>query len=88
MTPNLARVETQYFLVYSRDQNLPLHQLLEPMQCFLSDPKSVLLNLEAHQLALCIAKETLDENHFGTAQKTREPPSFKIGERIYLKNKQ
>ena len=32
----------------------------------------------------------LDENHFRTAQKAanREPTSFKIGERIYFKNKQ
>ena len=32
----------------------------------------------------------LDENHFRTVQKTmdREPPSFKIGKRVYFKNKQ
>ena len=49
-----------------------------------------MLNLEAHRLALAIAKKTLDENHFKTAQKTidRQPPSFKIGHRVYLKNKQ
>ena len=46
--------------------------------------------MEAHHLALAIAKKTLDENHFRTAQKTtdREPPSFKIGDRVYFKNKQ
>ena len=35
-------------------------------------------------------KETLDENCFKTAQKTTdgEPPSFKIGDRVYFKNKQ
>ena len=34
-------------------------------------------------------KKTLDKNHFRTAQKTmdREPPSFKIGNRVYFKNK-
>ena len=32
VTPNLATVETPLFLVYGRDPNLPLHQLLEPMQ--------------------------------------------------------
>ena len=31
-TPNLATAETPFFLVYGRDSNLPLHQLLEPMQ--------------------------------------------------------
>ena len=49
-----------------------------------------MLNLEAHRLTLAIAKKTLDENHFNTAQKTmdRTPPSFKIGDRVYFKNKQ
>ena len=64
--------ETPFFLVYWRDPNLPLQQLLEPMQRFLGDPESGLLNLEAHYLALTIAKKTLDENHFRTAQKTTE----------------
>ena len=49
-----------------------------------------MLNLEAHHLALAIAKKTLDENHFRTAQKTmdRQPPSIKLGDRVYFKNKQ
>ena len=36
---------------------------------------------------LAIAKKTLDENHFTTAQKTmdRKPPSFKIGNRVFQK---
>ena len=34
VTPNLATAETPFFLVYGRDPNLPLHQLLEPMQWF------------------------------------------------------
>ena len=39
---------------------------------------------------LAIAKKTLDENHFKTAQKAmdRKPPSFNIGNRVYFKNKQ
>ena len=59
------------------------------MQQFLGDPESDLLNLEAHDLALAIAKKTLDENCFRTAHKTtdREPPSFRIGNRVYFKNK-
>ena len=32
VTPNLATAETQFFLVYGRDPNFPLHQLLEHMQ--------------------------------------------------------
>ena len=60
------------------------------MHQFLGDPDSGMINLEAHRLALAIAKKTLDENHFKTAQKTmdRQPPSFKIGDRVYFKNKQ
>ena len=89
-TPNPASAETPFFLVYGRDPNLPLHQLLELMQWFLGDPESGLLNLEAHWLALAITKKILDENHFRTAQQTmgREPLSFKIGNRVYFKNKQ
>ena len=32
VTPHLATAETLFFLVYRRDPNLPLHQLVEPMQ--------------------------------------------------------
>ena len=32
VTPNLATAETPFFLVYRRDPDLPLHQLLKPMQ--------------------------------------------------------
>ena len=60
------------------------------MQRLLGDPDSGMLNSEAHQLALAITKKTLDENCFRTAQKTmdRQPPSFKICDRVYFKNKQ
>ena len=87
VTPNLVTVETP-FLVYGRDPNLLLHQLLEPMQWFLGDPDSGMLNLKAHRLALAITK-VLDENLFNTTQKTmdRTPPSFKLGNRVYFKNK-
>ena len=85
VTPNLATAEIPFFLVYGRDPNLPLHQLLELRQQCLGDPDSGMLNLEAHRLALAIAKKTLDENHFKTAQKTmgRTPPSFKIGDSVF-----
>ena len=72
VTPNVATAETPFFLVYGRDPNLPLHQLLEPMQHFLGDPDSGMLNLEVHRLALAIAKKTLDENRFKTVQKTMD----------------
>ena len=72
VTPNLATAETPFFLVYGRDPNLPLHQLLEPMQCFLGDPDSGMLNLEAHRLALAITEKTLDENCLRTTQKTMD----------------
>ena len=67
---NLATAESPFFLVYGRDPNLPLHQLLEPMQHFLGDSDSGMLNLETHRLALAIAKKTLDENRFTATQKT------------------
>ena len=48
-----------------------------------------MLNLEAHRLMLSIAKKTLDENHFKAAHKAmdRKPLTFKIGDRVYFKNK-
>ena len=70
ITPNLVTAETPFFLVYGRDPNLLLHQLLEPMQFFPGDPDSGMMNLETHRLALAIAKKTLDDNRFKTAQKT------------------
>ena len=75
-----------FFLVYDRDTNLPLHQLLEPMQCFLGDPDSSMLSMETHRLALAIAKKTLDENRFQTAQKTmaRDTPAFQVGDHLYF----
>ena len=91
MTPNLTTVKTPFFSsLWQRSKNLPLHQLLEPGQCFQGNPESELLNLQAHQLTLAITKKTIDENHFRATQKTmnREPPSFKLGDRIYFKNKQ
>ena len=90
VTPNLATAETPFFLVYRRDPNLPLHQLLEPMQQFLGDQDLEIFNVDAQRLALEIAKKTLDENHFRSAKKTtdRQPPSFQIGDMVYFKNKQ
>ena len=90
ITPNLATAELPFFLVYGRDPNLLLHQLLEPMQWFLGDPDSGKLHLETHRLALAIAKKTLDENRFTATQKTlaRDHPAFQVGNHVYFKNKQ
>ena len=90
ITPNLATAVSPFFLVYGRDRNLPLHQLLEPMQCFLGDPDSGKLNLETHRLALAIAKKTPDDNRFTATQKTltRDKPAFQIGDHMYFNNKQ
>ena len=87
VTQHLATSETPFFLVFGRDPNLPLHQLLEPMQQFLSDLESRHLDLESHYLALAIAKKTLDENKFKHAQKTTNctPPNFKAGDRVFFK---
>ena len=86
--PSYCRVTI--FLVYGRDPNLLLHQLLEPMQHFLGDPDSGKLHLETHRLALAIAKKTLDENRFKGTQKTnsRNNPAFQVGDHVYFKNKQ
>ena len=86
----MATAETFLFLVYRRDPNLPMHQLLDPMHHFLCEPEPGHLDLESHHLALAIAKKTLDENRFEYTQKTTDctPPNFIIGDRVYLKNKQ
>ena len=90
ITPNLATTESSFFLVYSRVPNLPLHQLLEPMQHFLGDPDSGKLHLKTHRLAVAITKKTLDENRFTATQKTlsRDNPAFQAGDCVYFKNKQ
>ena len=87
VTPHLLTTEPHSCLVYGRDPNLPLHQLLEPMQQFLGDPESGHLDLKSHCLALAIAKKTLDENRFNHAQKTTNcsPPNFKAGDRVHFK---
>ena len=74
-----------FFLVYGRDPNLPLHQLLEPMQRFLGDPEARLLNLEAHHLALAITKKTLDENSFPDCTENNQQKSTIIDDRVYLR---
>ena len=90
LQPNLATMESAFFPVYGRGPNLPLHQLLEPMQCFLGDLDSGKLHLETHRLALAITKKILDENRFTATQKTvsRDNPAFQVLDCVYFKNKQ
>ena len=45
---NLTTGESPLFLVYGRDGNRPLHQLLQPHTRFLGDPDSGLLCLNQH----------------------------------------
>ena len=87
--PNLTTGESPFFLVYRRDGNQPLHQLLQPLTRFLGDPDLGLLCLNQHRLSLSIAKKYLDDHRFLTAAKTidRAEPGFKVGDRVYFKTK-
>ena len=66
---NLTTGESPFFLVYGRDGNQPLHQLLQPLTRFLGNPDSRLICLDQHQLSLSIAKKYLDDHRFLTAEK-------------------
>ena len=87
--PNLTTGESPFFLVYGRDGNQPLHQLFQPLTRFLGNPDSELLCLDQHRLSLSIAKKYLDDHRFLTAEKMtdRAEPGFKVGDRVYFKNK-
>ena len=87
--PNLTTEESPFLLVYGRDGNQPLHELLQPLTRFLGDPDSGLLCLDQHRLSLSIAMKYLDDHRFLTAEKTtdRAEPGFKVGDRVYFKNK-
>ena len=67
--PNLTTGESPFFLVYGRDRNQPVNQLLQPLARFLGNPDSGLLCLNQHRLSLSIAKKYLDDHRFLTAEK-------------------
>ena len=69
---NLTTGESPFFLVYGKDGNQPLHQLLQPLTRFLGDPDSGLLCLNQHRLSLSIAKKYLYDHRFLTAEKMTE----------------
>ena len=56
----------------------------------MGDPELGHLDFKSNCLALAIAKKTLDKNRFKHAQKTTNciQPNFKVGDRVYFKNKQ
>ena len=69
------------------NQYLPVHMC---PRYILSDNGTEFKNQLMDNVLQQIAKKTLDENHFRTAQKTtnREAPSFIIVDRVYCKNEQ
>ena len=67
--PNLTTGESPFFLVYRRDGNQPLHQLLQPLTRFLGNPDLGLLCLDQHRLSLPIAKKYLDDHRFLTVKR-------------------
>ena len=82
--PNLTTGESPFFLVYRRDGNQPLHQLLQPLTRFLGDPDSGLLCLDQHRLSLSIAKKYLDDHRFLTAEKTTDKSRTRIQSRRFI----
>ena len=77
-------------MVYGRDGNQPLHQLLQPLTRFLGNPDLGLLCLNQHRLSLSIAKKYLDDHRFLTAEKMtdRAEPGFKVGDKVSKTNPQ
>ena len=87
VTPHLRTAETPCFLVYGRDPNLPLNQLLELMQQFLGDSNPGCLDLKAHHFALAIAKKTLMkiDSNMPKRQQTTPHPISKLVKQYSLK---
>ena len=87
VTPNLATAEMPFFLVYGQHPNLPLHQLL---QCF--PRRSWFQNAKPRstQTSSSYSKEDPGQKQIQMTQKNMDqtPPSFKIQDRVYFKNKQ
>ena len=73
----MAEIQTYYYTNFRTNTMLPRWSTI-----WTTLPRSP-------QLPLAIVKKTLYENHFRAVQKTmnREPPYFKLGDRVYFKNK-
>ena len=73
--PNLTTGESPFFLVYGRDGNQPVHQLLQPLTRFLGDPDSGILCLNQHRLSLSIAKNIWTTTDFSLQKRQRTEQS-------------
>ena len=67
---NLATAETPFFLVYGRDLNLPLHQLLEPMQHFHIEHDGYFMHIKNQTTGKIFLQ--CDRYHIGTTHRILE----------------
>ena len=92
VTPNLATAENSILLSLWKRPQLTSTPASRAHAMIPRRSRILITQLGGTHLALAIAKKTLDKNCFRTrtAQKTkiRETSSFKIGDRVYFKNKQ
>ena len=78
--PNLTTGESPFFLVYGRDGNQPVHQLLQPLTRFLGNPDSGLLCLDQHRLSLSMPRNiwTTTDSSVQKRQQTEKNQDLKL----------